>query len=768
MSQPDRRLGSTPARVSEVAGHPAPSGPIEHDGRIAGGRPSDRRRPSIRLAWRALRRHWWQAILLWSAGSAGLIALARDRVRPTFEASSAIRVDPGDRGSSREGGAPVDFEVFKETQARRATNPNVIASALSAHPELLGLPRLVHAEDPEAEIRKAVVVTVIPRTNLIQVSASSESADEVAEIVNAVTDAYLRVVLEPAEDDHDRRCRRLREVKQGRAAEVQQRREAVARLVDRIGAVDSDRARERNSATIETYKTLSRQLLQHDLELVEEQARLEQLTNESRGPAPGDPSGLEGAVVAEFYARPEVAEIRSRLVQARERLAQAGRIARDFGDLSWVDERKRVDELQSQIDALWNKLRPSMLQAGRAAARRAPPGREAERRASEVKVGGLKARLAQLDDRLEKLNAQTRSAGADELTLEFARQDLARAEAVLESITRSLDRLEFEAPEPAARFLQEYRARASVVPVADHRMKVMAAVPVGMFLMVLGLFTLVELRAGRVADPEDVPARLRLSVLGVVPPLPRPRPASGHRSRREEIRSGRDLDQFIQSLDHLRVAICSGRDLQGRPRRSILITSACGSEGKTTLAAQLAERSVNAGLLTLLIDADLRNPTLSRMFDLSAGRGLIDVLRGEAMAEEAIAVIGGAGGFHFLPAGSERVDPSRLLHDERLPRLLARARESFDLVIVDAPPVLPVPDALTIGRWVDGAVLVVRFDASRYPLVEQANRRLAAVGVPVIGAVINGVRGGDGSYYGSYYPSHGSMAEDGDRRPIDI
>ena len=110
------------------------------------------------------------------------------------------------------------------------------------------------------------------------------------------------------------------------------------------------------------------------------------------------------------------------------------------------------------------------------------------------------------------------------------------------------------------------------------------------------------------------------------------------------------------------------------------------------------------------------------------------------MAEEAISVIGGAGGFHFLPAGSPRVDPSRLLHGDRLSKLLASARESFDIVIVDAPPVLPVPDALTIGRWVDGAVLAVRFDASRYPLVERANRRLAAVGVPVIGAVVNGVR----------------------------
>jgi polysaccharide biosynthesis transport protein len=288
----------------------------------------------------------------------------------------------------------------------------------------------------------------------------------------------------------------------------------------------------------------------------------------------------------------------------------------------------------------------------------------------------------------------------------------------------------------------------------------MAVAPVWMLLGVLGLFVVVELHAGRVHDPEELPERLRIPVLGVVPPLPRARLAQGRLSDRDEARSRRDQDQFILSLDHLRVAICSGKPAWGRARRSVLITSACGSEGKTTLAAQLAERCVNAGLLTLLIDADIRHPTLSRMFDLPTNQGLVNVLRGEARAEEAISVIGGAGGFHFLPAGSPRVDPSRLLHDVRLSKLLASARESFDIVIVDAPPVLPVPDALTIGRWVDGAVLAVRFDNSRYPLVDRANRRLAAVGVPVIGAVVNGVGGAEGGYYGGYYSSYGSLDEE--------
>ncbi len=126
-------------------------------------------------------------------------------------------------------------------------------------------------------------------------------------------------------------------------------------------------------------------------------------------------------------------------------------------------------------------------------------------------------------------------------------------------------------------------------------------------------------------------------------------------------------------------------------------------------------------------------------------------------AEDVVMVVGDAGGFHLLPAGTPRVDPSRLLEGDRLGKLIAQARESFDMIIVDAPPVLPVPDALTIGRWTDGAVLaVLQADTSRFPLVERANQRLARVGVPVIGAVVNGVRSMETSYGGYYAYGYGT------------
>jgi len=757
MSRSNRGPGSIPARASDLIpslpppGSHSPTASPRFERPVKAGEATPARRLTARLAWRAVRRHWWQAFGIWLLGSSGLVTLAYYKVKPSYDAFSTIKVDPGDRGLFRENNTSVDFEVFKETQVKRVTNPNVIATALATHPDLLNLPRLARAEDPEVEIRKSLVVGVIPRTNLIQVSMSSPSAEEAAAIVNAMIEAYLKFALDSSEEETEKRCRRLRDVKEERTIAVRQKRDAIAALVKRIGSVDTVQARDRNAVSIEQYGLLTNQLLQTDLELVESQARLDQIRAEAAERLQQlDPADPDPEIVAAFYASPQVSEIRVRLEKARQSLIEAERIARNATDAAVSSARKRVDEAQRQLDNLWVRMRPSLEKAG--------SNRDRELKVAEAKVAALKTRMVQLNDRLEKLNIQSKADGADELTLEFARQDLERAESVLDTVTKSLDQVEFEAKDPVARFRQEFPAKASNAPLANHQLKAMAAAPVGMLLGVLGLVVLVEIHAGRVHDPEELPERLKLPVLGVVPRLPRARTAPGQLSGREEARSRRDLDQFTQSLDHLRVAICSGKTSWGRARRSVLITSACGSEGKTTLAAQLAERCVNAGMLTLLIDADIRHPTLSRMFDLPSSQGLVNVLRGEARAEEAITVIEAAGGFHFLPAGSPRVDPSRLLQDGRLAKLLASAKESFDIVIVDAPPVLPVADALTIGRWVDGAVLAVRFDTSRYPMVERANRRLAAVGVPVIGAVVNGVGDGENGYYGNY-PAYGSFDE---------
>lgn len=744
MSQSDRTRRSVPARIPGPAAAPGPAPTAPGPPRAPDPGPAGRG-ISARLAWRAVRRYWWQILLAWAAGSSGLIWLAFTRLHPSFGASSAIRVDPGDRGPARG-----DFEVFKETQARRLAHPNVVASAIAAHPELIRLPGLARAADPGAAVLGSIDVMVVPGTDLIRVAMSSGSARESAEVVNAVIEAYLKDADADARaevEESEARRRRLRDARDERALAVRRGREAVAAIAARVGGPDAGRARVRDASALETYGFLTRQLIQADLDLIEATSRLDPARDDP-AEAPVDPSRPDVDAVAAFYADPRVAELQSRLSRDRDAANQADGVVQASGSAPSTASQRRADEIQAQIDALWAKMKPELLRASRAG-----QGRGAARQAARARVEALKARSAHLNDRLGRLGDRGPSAGADELALEFARQDLGRAEAMLDAVARDLDRVEFEARARPVRIAQEYRAEPPGAPDADRRIPAMAAAPLGVLAGLVGLAVMAELHAGRVADPDDLPGRLRINVLGVVPPLPgRTTPPA-----RPSARARRDLDQFVQCLDHLRVAICSGPGPGGRGPRSIIVTSACGGEGKTTLAAQLAGRCANAGLLTLLVDADLRNPSLSRMFDRDGGRGLVDVLRGEATAEEAISVIGDAGGFHFLPAGSPRVDPSRLLHGDRLARLLAGARDSFDFVIVDAPPVLPVPDALTVGRWVDAAILAVRADDSRYHLIGLANRRLADVGVPVLGAVVNGVRGAEARYYGSYYAPAGTI-----------
>ena len=90
-----------------------------------------------------------------------------------------------------------------------------------------------------------------------------------------------------------------------------------------------------------------------------------------------------------------------------------------------------------------------------------------------------------------------------------------------------------------------------------------------------------------------------------------------------------------------------------------------------------------------------------------------------------------------------------MLQGPNFGQLIKQLRQLYDLIIIDSPPVLPVPDALIMGKWADGAILAARYDKSRFPQVERARRTLDNAGIPVLGTVINGMKHTN-SYYGSY------------------
>ncbi|MCT2089514.1 polysaccharide biosynthesis tyrosine autokinase [Micrococcus terreus] len=187
------------------------------------------------------------------------------------------------------------------------------------------------------------------------------------------------------------------------------------------------------------------------------------------------------------------------------------------------------------------------------------------------------------------------------------------------------------------------------------------------------------------------------------------------------------------------------------PPRTISFTSANPGEGKSTVVASLGLALAAAGDRVIVIDADLRRPRQATLFGVEGRVGLSEVLAGQVPLEDALQVVGDDG-MVLLPAGRTPPNPSELLGSERMKSLLEQLSQD-SLVLVDAPPVLPVTDSTLLATSVDGTVLVVKHAKTRREHVEVARDMLGKVQANVIGVVLNETpaKGVGSDYYGGGY-----------------
>jgi exopolysaccharide/PEP-CTERM locus tyrosine autokinase len=189
----------------------------------------------------------------------------------------------------------------------------------------------------------------------------------------------------------------------------------------------------------------------------------------------------------------------------------------------------------------------------------------------------------------------------------------------------------------------------------------------------------------------------------------------------------------------------------GQPPRTILVTSALQGEGKSTVAANLAiaiARSVKEHVL--LMDCDLREPSLHRLFGLRPARGLADYLRREVGLAELL-LHTGVEKLSFLPAGPKAADASELLASDKMRSLMAEVRGRYEdrFIILDSTPLLPTTDPSILAQQVDAVLLVVRASMANR---ETIARVVEAVGrEKFLGVVFNAVEPSPGSYAYKYY-----------------
>jgi capsular exopolysaccharide synthesis family protein len=299
-------------------------------------------------------------------------------------------------------------------------------------------------------------------------------------------------------------------------------------------------------------------------------------------------------------------------------------------------------------------------------------------------------------------------------------------------------------------------AQAAAVPTSPSSPNTSRNTALGAFLgllLGLGVAFLLERMDRRIREPRDLETIYGLPLLGVVPESAAlSRSAKGKKNARDALPAS-EAEAFHLIRAHLRYFNVD------RELRTLLVASAAPGDGKTTVARHLAAAAARMGSRVLLLEADLRRPTVAQQLDILSGPGISDVLIGSVSLREATQSIdlGSGGGregrsLDVLVAGAALPpNPGELIESHAMESLLQQAKATYDLVVIDTPPLTAVSDAFPLLRKVDGVIIVGRVGRNRRDVAQRLHETLTGAGAPLLGVVANGLKSGRGGSYGYSY-----------------
>lgn len=734
MWPPEANAKSKPALPSPQGDHSRPA--VFTPGRPVHGAPPVPSAPDPLGLIKALRRRLAPALACGLLAAAAAVAAAWTLLPPSkYTAYAQLRV------ASRP--AQVAFSIaenkvetkdeldkFQQTQLEMVKGRLVLNAALR-QPQVARLGMLQQVEDPLDWLGKELEVNYVNGSDILRIALKGPDPGESAIIVNAVMDAYLKEVVAVEESRRLKRLEQLQEIYNAYQANLSSDRRVLRELAEQAGAADPTTLEYKQRLELERHSMAEKELMQYRSEL--RKARAELKATQARQGAELEP-GQINARVAQILAGDEyLREYRLEVDRAGQRYEAVRRGVRYMNDPAL---RARAVELKNATDRLtaWR----------RAAEERAIAQIRDEANASmNTKLMLLEERIVILEELehkaqedVDRLTEVSRSSNKQTLDLQSRQDELAWAENAAKKIGEDMEALKVELK--AEQRIKELD-RADVPRVKEGKRPLMAGMSglAALSCVLLG-FSWWEFQTRKVNSVDDVVTALRLPIVGILPAVPSRvlrRAAEGNGKAEADLYRVNELRESIDAARTMLVHASSESQAS-----VIMVASALSGEGKTTLACHLAGSLAWSGRRTLLVDCDLRNPRLHRLFDMPSSPGFCEMLRGESPREDPVQETPVTGLF-LCTAG--RVDDLafRLLAQGRSGRLFNCLKEEFDYIIVDSAPVLPVSDALLVGQHVDAVVFSVRNDVSRLPAVCTAYEMVARLGIQTLGIVVTGDKG---------------------------
>jgi polysaccharide biosynthesis transport protein len=352
------------------------------------------------------------------------------------------------------------------------------------------------------------------------------------------------------------------------------------------------------------------------------------------------------------------------------------------------------------------------------------------------------ARIAQLRQRLETLQELDRKLSAEtgqrqaELPREgplsprpLEAQDPGKEEA-LRRLGAEIQLLEAAGPDDVG--VEPCSDIETIATQRGRRTATVALSTATVFGFILLVFAWVEFQDRRVRTPASVAQGLRLAVVGALPagPLPATLPPGPT----TDLHALAHQNHMAEAADVLRTMVL--KQLDGKPG-VVLVATSRGAEGATTVACQLALSLARGWRRTLLIDGHVRQPAVHTLFQVGVEPGLCEVLRGEIDAADAVQPAK-ISRLWLLPSGNWDQHALQALAQENTTMLLESFKDQYDVVVIDAGPLLPLADGLLLAQQADLVVLSALCGVSRLPVLDEAGQRLTTLGVPLLGVVVSG------------------------------
>ncbi|OZC03440.1 hypothetical protein BSZ36_10880 [Rubricoccus marinus] len=582
----------------------------------------------------------------------------------------------------------------------------------------------------------------------IQISAVSQSPVEAARVANLYADLYVARTQSSSRSSVSASRSFLKRQVDSVAVELRAREEATEAYMNREGAVRLD----------QEASNLVGQLSQ--LEAERDQARVEVgIRSNQIATLRNQIESLEQNVETRLRATAdrELSESQARVASLRAQLNQEYLSNPEFRNggadvpARVLNAQREVATLERRIEQLSGQIAREAMAAGGVDGNTSGLSRIANLRdqlgQAQVELSGLRERINILNSRISEYQGDLDQVPAQTVDLARLIRDRESTEQLLRNLTAKLQ--EVSVRESAELGYAEVLRPAPVpsTPAAPNRTRIM------MLGLAIGLGLGVVLAVGRDQLDQRIrrPIDLRdmgYPVLGVIPSIDRL--IEDDFGGAETVRvQDRDVDtRLVTLLVPVAQASEAFRGLRtsiqfSRPDtviQTILVTSGSPGEGKTTMSSNLAAVMAQSGRRTLLVDCDLRRSRAHKLFGLNREPGLTDLLSRGANGPASGAAIGAvevADDLFVLPAGSHVPNPSEHLGSLALRQQLDQFKKEFDIIILDAPPVMAATDAVLLSTQVDASMLVAAAGKTKDYELEFAVTELTNVGAHIIGVVLN-------------------------------